>query len=296
VQRVLDEGLQRAGTKRVRHVKGSHVVLPRLYVGDHAYILQNTDGRVVFLIPYEGEFTLIGTTDIPFDGDLRRVAIDADETAYLCTAASRFLRRSVRPEKVAWSYAGVRALFDDGESDPSAITRDYSLDLDAGPGRAPVLSVFGGKLTTYRPLAEHALAKLASVFPGLKGPWTARASLPGGDLPGGDRQKFLAEVEAEWPWLKPASSRRLARSYGTRVHELLAGARSLSDLGEDLGAGLSERELSFLVDTEWASSAEDVLWRRSKLGLHGGPGLEARVSGRLAGGARDPLAAAAGAR
>jgi glycerol-3-phosphate dehydrogenase len=251
----------------VRLVKGSHLVVPRLYPGENAYILQNTDGRIVFLIPYEDDYTLIGTTDIGLDGDPRRAAIEPAETAYLCAAASRFLRRPVEPAEIVWSYSGVRALRDDGEADPSAVTRDYTLELVAGEGRAPLLSILGGKLTTYRRLAEHALEKLAPLFPGLKPAWTARAPLPGGDLPNADPDTFLSEIRAERPWLPGALARRLARSYGTRVDRLLSGARRIEDLGEDLGAGLSERELSFLIETEWAQTAEDVLWRRSKLGL-----------------------------
>ena len=282
VDRVLREGMGRNGRNRLKLVKGSHIVVPRLYAGEQAYILQNPDRRIVFVIPYEGRFTLIGTTDLPFEDDPAHAAISADETAYLCEAVNRFLARPVRPADVVWSYAGVRPLYDNAAAHPSATTRDYVFDIEAGEGRPPVLSVFGGKITTYRRLAEHALEKLRPFLPGVPGPWTGAAPLPGGDMPGADFDAFLARVQVEKPWLPPSLARRLARAYGTRVERLFGGAKRLDELGEDFGAGLTEREVTYLIETEWARTPEDILWRRSKLGLHGGPALQGRVVEHLA--------------
>ena len=255
-----------------RLVKGSHIVVPRLYPGEHAYLLQNTDRRVIFTIPYEQDFTLIGTTDIAFTGDATNVAIDAEETRYLCDCVSHWLQTPVTSEDVIWSYSGVRALHDDGAEDASAVTRDYLLDLEGDPGRAPLLSVFGGKITTYRRLAEHALERL-----GIPGPsWTAEAPLPGGDMP--DFTIMLAGLQARHRWLPPPLAHRLARAYGTRADRLVGNAHALTDLGEDLGGGLTEAELAYLVTHEFARTPEDVLWRRSKLGLHAPPGTADRIA------------------
>ncbi|HEX8665727.1 MAG TPA: glycerol-3-phosphate dehydrogenase [Beijerinckiaceae bacterium] len=283
VDEVLRSGLGRAGPRNLRLVKGSHIVVPRLYEGEHAYILQNPDRRIVFVIPYEGRFSLIGTTDLFYEGDPADVAITPQETAYLCEAASRFLAKAVTPADVVWSYSGVRPLYDDASGNPSAMTRDYVFDVEGGDGRPPVLSVFGGKITTYRRLAEHAMEKLASFLPGLKPAWTAGAPLPGGDFPGADFDAYLAELRRARPWLPPDLARRLGRAYGTRAERVLGGAASLADLGEDLGAGLTEREASYLVETEWARTPDDILWRRSKLGLHGGEALERRVEAWIEG-------------
>jgi glycerol-3-phosphate dehydrogenase len=250
----------------VRLVKGSHIVVPRLYEGDQAYILQNDDGRIVFVIPYEGAFTLIGTTEVPFAGDPARAAIDEEETRYLCRAVSRWFARPIAPGDVVWSYAGVRPLYEDRASSASAVTRDYVFDLD-GTGGAPALSIFGGKITTYRRLAEHALAKLAPFFPGAGAPWTRGAKLPGGDIPGDDPAAFAAELRRFHAFLDQAWADRLARTYGSEAHRLLGGARTREALGRDFGAGLTEREVEWLVREEWARTPEDILWRRTKLGL-----------------------------
>lgn len=255
-----------AGRTAVRLVKGSHLVVPRLYEGGHAYTLQSGDGRVVFAIPYEDAFTLVGTTDVPFEGDPASVSASAEETAYLLGVLGGYFERTPAPDDVVWPYAGVRPLHDDGRKDASAVTRDYVFDLDAGPGRAPVLSVYGGKITTFRRLAEHALDDLGRVMPIPGRAWTGTAPLPGGDIPGGF-EAFVAETARAWPWLDPRLLRRLCRAYGARIGTVLDGARRPADLGEDLGAGLTERELAYLCDQEWARTAEDVLWRRSKLGL-----------------------------
>ena len=250
----------------VRLVKGSHIVVPRLYDHDRCYIFQNTDGRICFAIPYEQDFTLIGTTDEDFHGDPRDAAISRPETAYLCAAVSEYLRRGVTPAEVVWGYAGVRPLRDDGASSAQEATRDYVLELDANG--APLLSVFGGKITTFRRLAEAAMAKLASFFPAAGPAWTAGAALPGGDFPWDGAGAMTAELQRRYEFLAPRTAHRLIRAYGTRAAAMLGDARSAAGLGRDFGAGLSEREVNFLIRTEWARDANDILWRRSKLGLH----------------------------
>ncbi len=269
VSRFLQEAARADTRNRVRLVKGSHIVVPRLYEGDHAYILQNDDRRVVFVIPFEEAFSLIGTTDIPFEGDPGRLAVSEAEIDYLCRAVGRYFRSPVRRADIVWSYAGVRPLYDDASKDPSAVTRDYVFDLDLAEG-APLLSVFGGKITTFRKLAEHAMARLQKVLGFEGGPWTARAPLPGGDFAGGDFGRFLADFRRRFAWLPEALATRLARAYGRRAEKILEGAASLADLGRDFGAGLYEREVGYLYEREWARSAADVLWRRSKLGLFAG--------------------------
>jgi glycerol-3-phosphate dehydrogenase len=267
VSTFLRDELALDSRNRVRLVKGSHIVVPRLFEHDRAYILQNVDKRIVFAIPYLGRFTLIGTTDVAHEGPPAEVRISPEETEYLCGVVNRYFRRPTAPGDVVWSYSGVRPLYDDARGDPSAVTRDYVFDLDAADGRAPLLSVFGGKLTTYRKLAEHALAKLQPVMGFEKGAWTAKAHLPGGDIPGADFAGFLAAFRARHPWLDEGLARRLARAYGTRAERVLNGATSAEGLGREVAPGLHEAELDYLVGREWAVSAEDVLWRRSKLGL-----------------------------
>jgi glycerol-3-phosphate dehydrogenase len=275
---VLGQVVGRNDARPPRLVKGSHIVVPRLYEGEHAYILQNRDRRIVFVIPYEGRFSLVGTTDVPFDGDPARVAISAEETEYLCDVVGRWFQRAPAPADVAWSYAGVRPLFDDARDNPSAVTRDYVLELDGQAGQAPLLSVYGGKITTFRRLAEHALVKLARFFVGMGAAWTATAKLPGGDLGGTDDfAAFLAEQQRRFAFLPPATVARMAHAYGSRIERVLAGARGPGDLGRDLGAGLSEREAEYLVANEWAATAEDIFWRRSKLGLHAPSGAQAQL-------------------
>lgn len=273
-----------ARTRRnVRLVKGSHIVLPRLYEGDHAFLLQNPDRRVVFAIPFEERFTLVGTTDESWPGAPGRAEISPVETAYLCESVGRYFSRTIDPGEIVWSYAGIRPLHDDKASSASAVTRDYVLDLDAVDGRAPMLSVFGGKITTYRRLAEHALEKLAPFFPGLSGAWTASRALPGGDLPEGGFQAFAADLAAERPGLPAELTRRLARAYGARARVILGDAATSTALGRDFGAGLHQAELDYLSDVEWARSAEDVLYRRSKLGLRAPPGAAAEIDAYLGG-------------
>jgi glycerol-3-phosphate dehydrogenase len=250
--------------RRTRLVKGSHIVVKRLYRGDHAYILQNPDRRIVFTIPYERRYTLIGTTDEPFEGDPAGIAIAPHETQYLCDSVNRWFARPVDPDDIVWSYAGVRALFDDGSKDASEVTRDYVLDLDAPQGGAKLLSVFGGKITTYRRLAEQAMTKL-----GIAGAaWTATKPLPGGDIPDGNFTAFAQDLAAAHPFLPATLARRLARAYGSRATRILGRAVTMAALGEDFGGGLTAAEVDYLVREEFARTADDILWRRSKLGLH----------------------------
>jgi glycerol-3-phosphate dehydrogenase len=279
---VLGQTLALASPARVRLVKGSHIIVPRLFEGEHAFILQHTDRRVIFVIPYERRYTLIGTTDLPYEGDPATVAIEDDEIAYLCAAVNRYLRQPVTPEQVVWTFAGVRPLHDDQSANPSAVTRDYAFDLDAGDGdEAPLLSIFGGKLTTYRRLAEHALDRLRPELGFDAGPWTAGQPLPGGDLPHADFERFLQDLLTRRNWLPSMLARRYARAYGTRVEALLGEAERIADLGEHLGEGLYEIEIEYLVRHEFAETAEDILWRRSKLGLHVSEATAARLGAWL---------------
>ncbi|HUN50473.1 MAG TPA: glycerol-3-phosphate dehydrogenase [Candidatus Sulfotelmatobacter sp.] len=262
--------LRLESANQVRLIKGSHIVVPRLFTGEQAYIFQHPDRRVIFAIPYEERFTLIGTTDIPVAHEPHEVAIDDDEIAYLCEAVSRYFTVPVTPASVVWTYSGVRPLYDDGKSDPSAITRDYVLELDAGG--APALSVYGGKITTYRRLAEHALEKLAPFFPGLKPAWTRHGALPGGDLGTAGVADFADGLARAYPGLDRALLAAYARRHGSRTRDLLGDAKGAADLGEDFGGALYAREVEWLLREEWAETAEDVLWRRTKRGLHLTPG------------------------
>jgi glycerol-3-phosphate dehydrogenase len=258
-------------TAGVRHVKGSHITVPRVHDKPHAYILQNADDRIVFVIPYQQRYSLIGTTDVPVE-QYARPEISEDETNYLLALANAYLERPLSASDIVWTYSGVRPLYDDGTSNPSAVTRDYVLQLEAsrnanGAPLAPVLSIFGGKITTYRKLAEAALAELRPFFPGMGAAWTHAQPLPGGDLPNGDRDAWLAELRRRYPALPADLLRGLAQRHGTRATTVLGEARSPADLGIDFGDGLTEREIRYLQRDEWASSAEDVLWRRTKCGL-----------------------------
>ena len=274
----LAKEMGRGGGDKLRLVKGSHIVIDRLYPGEHAFILQNIDRRIVFTIPYEGCFTLVGTTDIPYHDDPAKVRIAEDETRYLCEVVNHHFNRQISPADVVWHYSGVRPLFDeDGSESASAVSRDYVLDLEHDENGPPLLNVFGGKITTYRRLSEHALQKLKPYFPAARGDWTTGAKLPGGDIPGADFTRFLAEQTRRYPWLGTEAALRLARAYGTRLKRILGDARSLADLGAHFGGDLYQREVEYLVEQEWARSAEDVLWRRSKLGLHLTPAAMQRL-------------------
>jgi glycerol-3-phosphate dehydrogenase len=256
----------------VRLIRGSHIIVPRLYEGEHAFILQNDDRRVVFVIPYEGRFSLIGTTDVPHEGGVP--ACTPEEASYLCAAVSRQLRRPVSPTEIVHSYSGVRPLFDDGATDPSAVTRDYVLKLDKSA--APLLSVYGGKITTFRRLAEDAAGMIGGAIGRAGTPWTAAATLPGGDFT--NAAGFAAEMARALPFLDPAHLPRLIRTHGSLLPRVFASGRA----GGDLGAGLTEAELEWMQAREWVRTAEDALWRRTKLGLHMSTGDQARLAHRLA--------------
>ncbi len=267
---VLTGALRSNAGAKVRLVQGSHIVVRRMFEHDRCYIFQNADGRIIFAIPYEGEFTLIGTTDQDYQGDPAKVAISESEIAYLCAAASEYFTRPVTKADVVWTYSGVRPLYDDGASEAKAATRDYVFDVDETPGLAPQLSIFGGKITTYRRLAESVLDRLAKHLPGESGAnkgWTGKAALPGGDFPTDGRDALAGALRKDYPFLSEAEAARLARSYGTKSRVFLGQARASADLGCWFGV-LSEAEVRYLIQHEWAVTAEDILWRRSKLGLH----------------------------
>lgn len=268
VEQVLRLGAGVNSRARVRLVQGSHIVVGKLYDHDRAYMFQNSDGRIVFAIPYQDDFTLIGTTDRDYEGDPARVKASDEEIAYLCASVSEYLAKQVAPPDVVWSYAGVRPLYDDGASEAKAATREYVLELDT-PGGAPLLSVYGGKITTYRRLAEEALKKLSPYLKGTKARegWTAKAALPGGDMEVSAVEGIAADLLRGYPFLTEGHARRLARAYGTRAARMLGTAKTMTDLGRDFGATLTEREVRYLMSDEWACTAEDVIWRRSKLGL-----------------------------
>jgi glycerol-3-phosphate dehydrogenase len=254
--------------RSIRLVKGSHIVVPRLYDGDQAYTFQIGDGRVVFVIPYEGLYSLIGTTDLDFEGDPARPMATEAEIAYLCGAVDGYFKRGPRPAEVVWSFAGVRPLIDDGKADVSAVSRDYTLDLDAPVGQAPALTVYGGKITTFRRLAEEALSRLLPLLGRQHAAWTAGAHLPGGDIADADFGRFLTECGRRFAFVPADMLARMAHAYGTRLDLILADKHRLGELGRRFGDLLSEAELDYLCREEWARNAEDVLWRRSKLGLH----------------------------
>lgn len=284
--RVAGEVLGRAAVPPLRLVQGSHVVVRRLYEHGSAYLFQNPDGRVIFAIPFLADYTLIGTTDVEFTGDADRVGISAEEIAYLCDTANRYFRRAIGPADVLWSYSGVRPLLGDGSASASDLSRDYRLDAEASP--APLLHVWGGKLTTFRKLSEQAVDRLLGLLGARAGRWTASAPLPGGDVekPGDAVRGYafdgwLDGVRARLPWLPPALALRYARAYGTRLERVVGAARRVDELGELVAPGLHEAELRYLVREEFARSAEDVLWRRTKLGLRCGPEDARRVQAWL---------------
>nr|WP_232730908.1 glycerol-3-phosphate dehydrogenase [Janthinobacterium sp. 64] len=260
--------------RHLRLIKGSHIVVKRLFAHDHAYIFQHPDGRIVFAIPYEHDFTLIGTTDLDYQGERGKVEIDDEEIRYLCELSSYYFSKPVVPADVVWTYAGVRPLVEDAAADAKAVTRDYRFELDQEG--APLLSIFGGKITTFRKLAEEALDLLAPLLGNTRPAWTANACLPGGDVYGSTPQnrsvrefgQFVQGLQREYAWLPAALVARYARAYGTRIHVLLAGRTDLAAMGEEIVAGLYAAEVDYVRRHEWAVSAADILWRRSKLGLH----------------------------
>ncbi len=253
---------------KVRWVKGSHIIVPRLYQGDQAYILQQPDNRVIFVIPYEKKYSLIGTTEIDYHGDLEEVRISMEEVDYLCDAVNGYFRHHIKPEDVEWTYSGVRPLHEEPDvTEAAAATREYLLDVEEHQG-GKILSVYGGKITTFRRLSEHAGEKVVELLGRGKGSWTRNAALPGGEGSAANFETFCKTLRREYNWLPEALAYRYARAYGSRSREFLRGFKRLSDLGENLGDNIYETEITYLINVEWALTLEDILWRRSKLGLH----------------------------
>jgi glycerol-3-phosphate dehydrogenase len=265
-----ETALRNAPQGRLRLDKGSHIVVRRLYDADRAYILQAADNRIVFAIPFQRDFTLIGTTDQTFTGDPSTALPSGEEIDYLCGIINEYFRTAIGAADVKWAYAGVRSLYDDSSRKPQDIGRDYELNLDERYGEAPVLTVYGGKVTTHRRLAEEVMSRLAHFFPRSR-PWTAKSSLPGGDFVYDGVETLIESTQRMWKFLSDDHARRLVRAYGTRVNAVLGKATSLDDLGMRFGADLTAAEVRYLKAKEWALTADDVLWRRSKLGLQFSP-------------------------
>ena len=263
---VADTVIRKPLKAPVRLIKGSHIVVRRRFEHESGYLLQAADGRVVFALPFADEFTLIGTTDENFVGDLKSPAPDPDEIIYLCDTVNQYFRDKVTPDELVWSFSGVRALYDDGADKPEDVTRDYELVLDERFREAPLLTVYGGKITTHRKLAEAAMEQIGKFFEA-RPPWTAGSTLPGGDFPADGFHELVAEFIGRWPFLSEPHARRLVRAYGRRAERILGDAQSMQDLGPRFTGDLTGAELRYLVEHEWAQTAEDVLWRRSKLGL-----------------------------
>ncbi len=268
VEEVQGKFGKRSNSQGIRLVKGSHIVTRQLFEGDHAYIFQSADGRVIFAIPYEQDYTLIGTTEADWDLGQAEIKISNNEIEYLCAEVGRYFKTPITPSDIVWSYAGVRPLFDDKNESASVVTRDYVFDLDAANDvMAPALSIFGGKLTTYRTLAQHAMEKLAPFFKELPPAWTHRAALPGGDFSISAGDSLQSRYACSYPWIPAAQLSRMTRAYGTLVPRIIGTATCLADLGQHFGAGLYASEVTYLQTHEFAQTAEDILWRRSKLGL-----------------------------
>lgn len=265
VTRFFDDALSTPPPKQIRLVKGSHIIVPRIHDESQAYILQNEDNRIVFVIPYEENFSLIGTTDVEHKGDPSTACISDEEVQYLISVVNDHFKHKIKAQDIVSTYAGVRPLLDDESDSPEAVTRDYTFEVDEAPGKAPLLSIFGGKITTYRKLAEAAINGIIKHFPKAGENWTAETCLPGGDF---DTQDNLqSSLQQQFPWLPPAVTRRFVRSYGTLSYQILAVTKSLDEMGQHFGAGLYQREVEYLIEKEWAISLEDIIWRRSKLGL-----------------------------
>jgi D-erythritol 1-phosphate dehydrogenase len=267
VNDIINRVTRSNSARNVRLVKGSHIIVPKFWEGAQAYLVQNFDKRVIFINPYEGNMALIGTTDIPYDGAAESVQADEAEIDYLIAAVNRYFTQKLRRADVLQAFSGVRPLYDDGAGNPSAVTRDYVFDVDTAGG-APILNIFGGKITTFRKLAEHAIGRLAPYFPDLKGNWTASGTLPGGDLPMGDVAAYLQDLADRYPWLPRDLARHYLRLYGTRTHLLIGNCQSLEGLGRQFGPLLYQAEVAYLVRYEWAETDEDILWRRTKHRLH----------------------------
>jgi len=276
VEATLDLDEEHDSKHGVRLVKGSHIVVPKLFDHPYTYIFQNADNRVLFAVPYEQDYTLLGTTDVEVNDEPGKQHIDADEIDYICKSVSEYFEKPVSPQSVVWSYAGVRPLYDDASENASKVTRDYKLDLDVRKN-APVLSVYGGKITTFRKLAEQAVDMLRDSLDCSAGEWTADAPLPGGDIANADFDAYLKELKGQYSWLDEHVLYDYARNYGTRIHVVLANTTSMADLGKHFSGPLYQAEVDYLVHNEWARTAEDILWRRSKKGLHTEAGAEAEL-------------------
>lgn len=261
----------------IKMIKGSHLIMPRINTDDRAYILQNSDKRIVFVLPYQQDYSIVGTTDVAYKDDPAAMSISDEETDYLLKVLNEHFKADFTRSEIVTSYSGVRPLCDDESADPSAMTRDYTLDLDGGDGRAPMLAVYGGKITTFRKLAESAMEKLAPFFPNMGAPWTADATMPGGDI--GNRLDYARDLEGRFPWLETATAERFASSYGKLCETFIK--KSAAEMGEHFGAGLTAAEIDYLVEHEWARDIDDVLWRRSKLKLHLDQDAQQRVADYL---------------
>jgi glycerol-3-phosphate dehydrogenase len=265
VATLFDEALTEKSPQNIRLVKGSHIVVPRIHTETQAYILQNKDQRIVFVIPFEDDFSLIGTTDVEHTGAAEDVKISETEIDYLIEITNSYFKKHIKREDILHTFSGVRPLLDDESVNAQAVTRDYKLELSSQGGHTPLLSVFGGKITTYRKLAEAAVNKLTEFYPHMRGPWTKHSPLPGGDFSSIDMLK--AELQKQYPWLDEKILTRYARTYGTQTHILLANKTQVEALGQLFGHGLYAAEVDYLLNNEWAHTIDDILWRRTKLGL-----------------------------
>ena len=291
-----ENGVVKSDTRaNIRLVKGSHIVVPKMFDHDFCYIFQNGDGRIVFAIPYQDDFTLIGTTDVDFKGDPAKVKIDQDEIDYLCKLASGYFKKPIASDDVVWTYSGVRPLYagEGAEANASKVSRDYTLKLEANGDQAPALHVFGGKITTYRKLAEHALQIISRELGAKDTPWTAGASLPGGDFPNASYEAAFASYAARYDWMDAVMLKRLLRAYGTRIEQIIGNAKGVRDLGKCYGHDLYEAEVRYLIDNEWVRDINDLIWRRSKLGLRLSGDQIADLGERLAQENRDHKSVAA---
>ncbi|MBK5074299.1 glycerol-3-phosphate dehydrogenase [Budviciaceae bacterium CWB-B4] len=281
VKQFYDDGLQLKSPRGIRLIKGSHIVVRKVHSEPQAYILQNEDNRIVFVIPWLGEFSIIGTTDVEYHGDPLDVKIDDNEVNYLLKVYNDHFKKQLAKDDVVWTYSGVRPLCDDESDSPQAVTRDYTLEVADDAGKAPLLSVFGGKLTTYRKLAEHAMEKLVNYYPGIGPAWTKNSVLPGGGM-GTDRNRYAEALRRKYNWLPDSLAIRYAHTYGSRSEMILESKTSLADLGEDFGHGLYEAELEYLVAKEWVHNLDDAIWRRTKMGIWLDESQKQRIAAWLA--------------
>ena len=265
VAKLFDEALTEKSPQNIRLVKGSHIVVPRIHDEKQAYILQNKDQRIVFVIPFEDDFSLIGTTDVEHKGEAQDVKISDEEIDYLIDITNTYFKQPIKREDIVHTFSGVRPLLDDESVNAQAVTRDYKLELSSDANQTPLLSVFGGKITTYRKLAEAAVNKLEDFYPQMSEAWTKHSALPGGDF--SSVEELKSELSAAYSWLPEVTLKRFVRTYGTRAKLILGSATQLSDLGQDFGHGLFAAEVDYLLNEEWAENAYNILWRRSKLGL-----------------------------